>query len=68
MAKGLDADAVPCPRGRRWAMTSMREMVFRDLYRGRIVYGKTTWDLLSKARASPESPDMQNATTPPETY
>ena len=43
-------------------------MVFRDLYRGRIVYGKTTWDLLSKARASPESPDMQNATTPPETY
>src|SRR5262245_45354608 len=35
---------VPSPRaGRHWAMTCVREMVFRDLYRGGIVYGKTRW-------------------------
>jgi DNA invertase Pin-like site-specific DNA recombinase len=43
VAQGLNADAIPCPRGRRWAMTCVREMVFRDLYRGRIVYGRTRW-------------------------
>jgi site-specific DNA recombinase len=43
IAQGLNADAIPCPRGRRWAMTCVREMVFRDLYRGRIVYGRTRW-------------------------
>jgi site-specific DNA recombinase len=31
IAKGLNAEAVPCPRGRRWAMTGVREMVFRGL-------------------------------------
>lgn len=44
VAQGLNADAVPCPRGRCWAMTGVREMVYRELYRGRIVYGKTRWE------------------------
>ena len=44
IAKTLNADAVPCPRGRRWAMTGVRAMVFRDLYRGRLVYGCTRWE------------------------
>lgn len=44
VAQGLNADAVPCPRGRCWAMTGVREMVYRELYRGQIVYGKTRWD------------------------
>jgi site-specific DNA recombinase len=44
VAQGLNADRLPCPRGRCWAMTGGREMVYRDLYRGRIVYGKTRWD------------------------
>jgi DNA invertase Pin-like site-specific DNA recombinase len=43
IAQGLNADAIPCSRGRRWAMTCVREMVFRELYRGRIVYGRTRW-------------------------
>jgi len=43
VAKGLNADAVQGPRGRRWAMTCIREMVSRELYRGRLVYGKTQW-------------------------
>jgi site-specific DNA recombinase len=41
VAKALNADQVPCPRGRHWAMTGVRAMVFRDLYRGRIVWGRT---------------------------
>jgi site-specific DNA recombinase len=41
VAKTLNADRLPCPRGRHWAMTGVRAMVFRDLYRGQLVYGKT---------------------------
>jgi site-specific DNA recombinase len=58
VAKGLNADAVRYPRGRCWAMTGVREMVFRDLYRGRVVYGKTTWDYRKGRKfkiAAPES-------------
>jgi site-specific DNA recombinase len=40
IAQGLNRDGIPAPR-RKWAMTGVREMVFRDLYRGQIVYGKT---------------------------
>jgi site-specific DNA recombinase len=47
IAKGLNADAIPCPRAeyghRMWAMTGVREMVFGDLYRGRLVWGRTRW-------------------------
>jgi site-specific DNA recombinase len=44
IAQGLNRDGIPSPRaGRHWAMTGVREMVFRALYRGRIVYGKTRW-------------------------
>ena len=43
VAQRLNRDAVPGPRLRRWAMTCVREMIHRELYRGRIVYGKTQW-------------------------
>jgi DNA invertase Pin-like site-specific DNA recombinase len=44
IAKGLTADGVPSPRLHQgWAPSGVREMVFRDLYRGRIVWGKTKW-------------------------
>lgn len=44
IAKGLTADGVPSPRLRQgWAPSGVREMVFRDLYRGRPVWGKTKW-------------------------
>jgi hypothetical protein len=42
IADGLNADKIPSPR-RGWSMTGVREMVYRDLYRGRVVYGKTRW-------------------------
>lgn len=43
IAKTLNAEGVPSPRGDGWATTAIREMLRRDLYRGRIVYGKTQW-------------------------
>jgi len=44
IAKGLTADGTPAPRAHRgWAGSGVREMVFRPLYRGRVVYGKTRW-------------------------
>jgi site-specific DNA recombinase len=44
VAQALNADRIPGPRpGRGWAMTCVREMVWRDLYRGCLIYGKTRW-------------------------
>ncbi len=44
IAKGLNADGVPSPaRGRGWATSGVRELLLRDLYRGRLIYGKTRW-------------------------
>jgi site-specific DNA recombinase len=45
VAKGFTAEGIPSPHpGRGWAATAVREMVFRDLYRGQQVYGKTRWE------------------------
>jgi site-specific DNA recombinase len=45
IAKGLNAEGVPSPaRGRGWASTGVREILFRPLYRGRVVYGRTRWE------------------------
>jgi len=43
IAKRLNAEGIPSPRGDGWATTAIREMLRRELYRGRLVYGKTTW-------------------------
>lgn len=44
IARGLNAEGIPAPRaGRGWAMTGVRAIVFRELYRGRIIYGQTRW-------------------------
>ena len=54
MAKALNADRVPAPRSQQgrpsaWAPTTIREVLYRDLYRGVIVWNKTrkrnTWGL-----------------------
>src|SRR5438128_2306290 len=42
IAQGLNADDVPSPaRGRGWATSGVRELVLRDLHRGRLIWGKT---------------------------
>ncbi len=43
IAKALTAENVPGPRRHGWSLTGVREMLHRDLYRGRIVYGATKW-------------------------
>jgi site-specific DNA recombinase len=43
IAKTLNAEGVPSPKGDGWSSTAIREMLRRELYRGRVVYGKTAW-------------------------
>src|SRR5262249_40788046 len=44
IAKRLNAEGVPCIAGSRgWAQGAVREIVLRDLYRGRLVWGRTRW-------------------------
>jgi DNA invertase Pin-like site-specific DNA recombinase len=59
VAQGLNADAVPCPRGQRWAMTCVREMVFRELYRDRLVYGKTRWEYRRGRKFKVRTPESE---------
>jgi site-specific DNA recombinase len=64
IAKALNADRVPAPRAQQgrpcaWASTTIREVLYRDLYRGVIVWNKTrkrnAWGLERRsARASTE--------------
>src|SRR5262249_15041930 len=42
-AKRLNGEAIPSPMGRGWAPSAIRSMLYNDLYRGTIVYGKTRW-------------------------
>src|SRR5262249_5578579 len=46
IARRLNAEGVPSPRSRRhgWATSGIREIAMRDLYRGRLVYGRTRWE------------------------
>lgn len=43
ISQTLNAEHVPAPRGRFWAMTGVRAIVFRETYRGHVVWGKTRW-------------------------
>lgn len=59
VAQGLNADRVPCPRGKCWAMTGVREMLYREAYRGRIVYGKTRWEYRRGRKVSVPTPESE---------
>jgi site-specific DNA recombinase len=62
IAKGLNADAIPCPtfpKRRMWAMTGVREMVFRELYRGRLVSGRTQRAVQRGTRSRREQPKAE---------
>jgi DNA invertase Pin-like site-specific DNA recombinase len=44
VAQLLNREGIPGPRpGHGWAMTGVRAIVFRDTYRGRLIYGRTRW-------------------------
>jgi site-specific DNA recombinase len=42
IAKRLNAEGIPSPTRRGWAISGVRELVMRDLYQGRQVYG--SWE------------------------
>lgn len=58
IAQGLNRDGIAAPR-RKWAMTGVREMVFRDLYRGWIVYGKTRWIEKGGTKVKQDRPEAE---------
>src|SRR5687768_1297535 len=42
IAKGLNAEGIPSPvAGRGWATSGVRKVLFRELYGGRAIYGRT---------------------------
>jgi site-specific DNA recombinase len=43
IARRLNADGIVGPRGLPWAASTIRAILFRDLYRGRPVWGRTRW-------------------------
>src|SRR5207244_10955018 len=58
IAKQLNDERVPSPRGDGWAPTAIREMLYRPLYRGEIVWNQTQRvdrAGTKKKRARPES-------------
>ncbi|HUP38017.1 MAG TPA: recombinase family protein [Candidatus Limnocylindria bacterium] len=60
VAKGLTAEGVPSPHpGRGWAATAVREMVFRELYRGRQVYGKARWERRGGTKRKIQVPEAE---------
>jgi site-specific DNA recombinase len=58
IAQGLNRDGVAAPR-RKWAMTGVRAMVFRELYRGQIVYGKTRWTDKGGTKVKRDCPESE---------
>lgn len=61
----LNADNVPSPKTpaqrprRGWATSGVREILFRDLYRGRIVWGKTRWIDRRGTKARQDVPESE---------
>ncbi len=41
IAKTLNAEHVPAPRGQGWAGSGLREMLYRELYRGVVVWNRS---------------------------
>jgi len=60
IAKSLNAEGVPSPaRGRGWATSGIRELVLRELYRGRLVWGKTRWIDRGGTKAKEDRPEPE---------
>jgi site-specific DNA recombinase len=59
VAQGLNAEGIPGPRRRGWAMTGVRAIVFRDLYRGRMLYGRTRWVDRGGTKVKVDTPERE---------
>lgn len=56
IARSLNADHIPGPRGNGWAMTAVREIALRELYVGRVVYGRTRWQDRAGTKVKVDTP------------
>jgi DNA invertase Pin-like site-specific DNA recombinase len=43
VAKRLNAARLPGPRGDAWTSSTVRVILFNELYRGTVIYGRTRW-------------------------
>src|SRR5260370_19732199 len=60
VARALTADQVPTPRpGQGWGASSVRDVVFRDLYRGLAVYGRTRWQIKGGTKRKVRVPETE---------
>src|SRR5215470_1665327 len=60
IAKRLNAEGVPCiAHGRGWATSAIREIALRDLYRGRLVWGKTRWVDRGGTKVKEDRPEFE---------
>jgi site-specific DNA recombinase len=70
IAAALNAEHAPAPLPRRagrprgWAPSSVREVLYRDLYRGVLVWNRTARFVRQGARAQRERPDGDIVTVP----
>ena len=44
ITKTLNAEGIPSPTGRGWGVGGVREIAMRELYRGRLLHGRTRWE------------------------
>jgi hypothetical protein len=56
IAKRLNAEGIPAPTRRGWAISGVREIVMRELYRGRHVYGKIRWERRKGTKRKVQTP------------
>jgi DNA invertase Pin-like site-specific DNA recombinase len=60
IARGLTADQVPSPRpGQGWGASTVRDVVFRDLYRGLVIYGRTRWQMKGGTKRKVRVPEAE---------
>lgn len=71
IAKRLNAERAPCPRPQRgrpagWVPSSVRAILLRETYRGRIVWGRTKGRNEAGERKASRRPDREWLTVPAE--
>ncbi len=59
IAKRLNAEGLPSPTRRGWAISGVREVVMRELYRGRQIYGKTRWERRKGTKRKVDTPESE---------
>jgi len=59
IVKTLTAENAPSPKGRGWAVSNVRGMLDRDLYRGRVIYGRSRRQRRGGTKRQVEAPESE---------